>query len=281
MAARKETPNKDTKETGEEVAREREEATDDIQGNPTSVDWKVLRRAFPKESHKTKDIGRGRSFTYVDGATVIRRLIQGAGNLWSFEIVGTPWKEKTARGEVEKVICRLTIDGTSREHVGVQELGNSGADAEAKGAVTDALKKCATLFGIGLELYGPDYDDSGVNTPATPVKPQESSYRQQDKPPVVPAPRHAYRDEEKAAPPSEVAAPSRGADGAPLTDSAQLKNLHVAMGRKGLKNDWLMEKSVAILGDETARLMLERFEGKPWRGLSRLQVNALIKELNK
>ena len=27
-----------------------------------------------------------------------------------------------------------------------------------KGAVSDALKKAATLFGVGLELYGPDYE---------------------------------------------------------------------------------------------------------------------------
>jgi hypothetical protein len=58
----------------------------------------------------------------------------------------------------------LTIPGLgTREHIGVQAVEERGGEDLVKGAITDALKKAATLFGVGLELYGPDYEAGEVN----------------------------------------------------------------------------------------------------------------------
>ncbi len=35
-----------------------------------------------------------------------------------------------------------------------------GGEDMVKGAASDCLKKCATLFGVGIELYGPDIESS-------------------------------------------------------------------------------------------------------------------------
>jgi hypothetical protein len=49
---------------------------------------------------------------------------------------------------------RLTLPGCgSREHIGVQVIRERDGEDMYKGAITDALKKAATLFGVGLELY--------------------------------------------------------------------------------------------------------------------------------
>lgn len=62
----------------------------------------------------------------------------------------------------------LTIPGVdTRSHVGVQVVNaGSGGEDLWKGAVSDGIKKAATLFGLGKELYEdvevPDYDPGYV-----------------------------------------------------------------------------------------------------------------------
>lgn len=146
---------------------------------------------FPPSTHKTK-IVQGKKLTYVDGPTIMRRLNAATNGEWNFEIIsqdirpfGTTLKKEeriilTARG-------RLTIPGLgSREHMGVQVVNaESGGEDLWKGAITDALKKAATLFGVGLELYGPDYESGEIeNTPAPrPQRQQPTPITQQPRRP--------------------------------------------------------------------------------------------------
>ena len=80
-------------------------------------------------------------------------------------------------GKLSFALVTLSLPGLgSRQHIGVQAVeANSGEDVIAKGAVTDALKKAATLFGVGLELYGPDYEEKPAPAPETktPLKAAE------------------------------------------------------------------------------------------------------------
>lgn len=133
---------------------------------PAHVDLDKLTRDFPREAVKQRPVGGNRKASYVDGQTVIRRLNEATGNDWTFT-VDRYWTE----GNVTLALVTLTIPGHgSRQHIGVQSNdGRSGEDAAAKGPITDALKKAATLFGVGLEFYGPDYE-GGETTQQPPTK---------------------------------------------------------------------------------------------------------------
>lgn len=112
-----------------------------------------LGQPFPLEAIKTREGGGKRRLSYVEGHTVIRRLNEVCGE-WSFSVI-REWNE----GDLLKAHGCLTIPGLgSREHIGVQKVSPNGGEDLHKGAITDSLKKCATLFGVGLELYGPDYE---------------------------------------------------------------------------------------------------------------------------
>jgi hypothetical protein len=152
-----------------------------------SVDLEKLTKPFPTSAHKQRQI-QGRPFTYVEGHTVIHRLNEATGNTWSMEVksistveTAENWKQVTAH-------VALTIPGLgTREHIGIQDVHVKGADL-VKGAITDALKKAATLFGVGLELYGPDYE-------AGEIAGERGSYKQARG--VAPAPPGAPPAEER------------------------------------------------------------------------------------
>jgi hypothetical protein len=105
-----------------------------------------------------KDSRGQMTFEYVTGGQVTQRLNDVLGPLgWEFAILahGEDHKEYWVRG-------RLTVyrpDGTpiSKEQFGSQKLKVIRSTGEPldigfdlKGAATDALKKCASLFGVGL-----------------------------------------------------------------------------------------------------------------------------------
>ena len=154
---------------------------------PTMYDKLAAR--FPASAHKTKTIG-GTGLTYVDGETVISRLNDALGfDGWSFEVrdVKVLEDEVWALGRMTIYAGALTI---VREQAGGQIINRTrGTPAiqarpaipaeddrpeqpaieaqparkghvielsnDIKGAITDCLKKCATLAGVALYLYDP------------------------------------------------------------------------------------------------------------------------------
>ena len=113
-----------------------------------------LSKPFPREAIKQREGGRGKMLDYVEAHTIIRRLNAATGGRWDFAVL-----REEREGDLLKATCRLTIPELgSREHVGVQKVSDRGGEDLHKGAISDALKKCATLFGVGLELYGEDYE---------------------------------------------------------------------------------------------------------------------------
>lgn len=115
----------------------------------------ALSKPFPVAAIQQRPGGGGTKLDYLSTDTVIRRLNRATGNNWSFA-VDKVWTE----GTNSFALCTLTIPGLgSRQHIGVQSTDSrQGEDAVAKGAVSDSLKKCSTLFGVGLELYGKDFE---------------------------------------------------------------------------------------------------------------------------
>ena len=107
------------------------------------------------------DVRGGVELTYVTGEQVTRRLneVLGVGG-WSFRIlrhdVSADADEAWALGEIV-----AEIDGkcVTRQQFGSQKIKRSRSTGapldlgfDLKGAATDAMKKCASLLGVGLYL---------------------------------------------------------------------------------------------------------------------------------
>jgi hypothetical protein len=101
--------------------------------SPAAVKWKVQTQT-PKESPKN-----GLIVGYVDARLVAERLNLVCGGEWSdaYALYGD-------RLDAGFIICHLTIDGVTRSDVG-QGSGKAG--------YSDALKRAAVKFGVGVSLY--------------------------------------------------------------------------------------------------------------------------------
>lgn len=111
----------------------------------------ALSAPFPAHAIKQRQGGGNQMFDYVETETVIRRL-NATVQVWDFRI--------TEIKVVEALLVvwgELTIPGLgTRSGTGVQQL--RGGEDMWKGAASDCLKKCATLFNVGIDLYGPDLE---------------------------------------------------------------------------------------------------------------------------
>lgn len=105
---------------------------------PEHVEWRVQGKAQPGQ--------RAQVVAYVSSRTVAERLDSAVGcGAWSFE--WTPLHVDAA-GEVQTARGALTIHGVTKADVG------TGSNFEAsKGCVSDALKRCAVLWGVARYLY--------------------------------------------------------------------------------------------------------------------------------
>ena len=160
------------------------------------------------------------TLSYIGGHIVIRLLNQAFNYQWSFEVIKEeiipslpkPMSEyKNGRRQpvlnpdgsqkmepqppVVKVLGRLTVPGLGiKEQYGSKVLIGGATEQESafKSASTDALKKCASLFGIGLDLYGEaegleqQLHDQAMNTPVESTPPVQSPRPQTKAPEVNP-----------------------------------------------------------------------------------------------
>jgi hypothetical protein len=111
------------------------------------------------------DVRGGVKVTFISGEQVVRRLNEALGVAgWSFRIlehgVNQEADEAWALGEIV-----AEIDGkmVTRQQFGSQKLRRSRSTGapldlgfDLKGASTDAMKKCASLLGVGLYLSRKD-----------------------------------------------------------------------------------------------------------------------------
>ena len=96
---------------------------------------------------------------------MITRLNEGC-DAWTFEVVS----HKVEADEVI-VLGKLTADGQTKMHFGgtaitLDKEGRAVSIADdLKAAASDALKKCASLFGVALEMYGGASPGNGNGRP--------------------------------------------------------------------------------------------------------------------
>lgn len=113
----------------------------------------ILNRPFTADKIHTKPDGT----KYIEAVNVIERLNEAFGNTgWSFF-----HKEPIEADETQEVVCSGKIEAhinnrtVCKEHSGSCRYDTELSYGEARtGSIQMALKKCASLFGIGLkQLY--------------------------------------------------------------------------------------------------------------------------------
>jgi hypothetical protein len=123
----------------------------------TAQDLKALKAPFPKDrlgvkvQSTNRDKTRAMLVLYLQHTDVQDRL-EEIDPAWTTEVL-----HEERSGDTTYVRLRMTVKGVTRENVGE---GN-----DPKAAYSDALKRCAMLFGVGRYLYDSptvwtDYDES-------------------------------------------------------------------------------------------------------------------------
>jgi hypothetical protein len=108
--------------------------------------------SFRTAESKPNARGSVRTLTYID-ANDVRRRLNAVDPNWGFHVFDSHWRH----GIVE-VRAELTVGGAMRSDYGAAEVNKprsfdgdpQSVDLHAvKSASSDALKRCATMFGIG------------------------------------------------------------------------------------------------------------------------------------
>jgi hypothetical protein len=116
-----------------------------------------LEAPFAAEQIRQREGEQGQLLDYVETHCVIARLNEALAGDWSFEIVECQLREEIS--EV-MVLGRLSTGNICKMQFGSAKLKRQRSGGElvclgddVKAAASDALKKCATLLGVGLHLY--------------------------------------------------------------------------------------------------------------------------------
>ena len=126
--------------------------------NTALIPRDMLEAPFPPDLIKSRPGAFGNSLSYLEGHTVIGRLNEAFDGNWSFEIVTHQVLDEEvlvlAKFRCESAGVVKMAFGSSKI-TRDQRSGNPIAlGDDLKAAATDALKKAATLLGVGLSLYG-------------------------------------------------------------------------------------------------------------------------------
>jgi len=129
------------------------------------MDFELIEKEFEQDKIKTRKGKSGAMLSYVETPEYIRRLNQVFDYNWSFEIV-----DDRIEGDFVIVKGKLTAEGITKMQYGTSQVTKSKDDGELiaigddfKAAASDCLKKCASLFGIGLHLYNSTPEVSGMD----------------------------------------------------------------------------------------------------------------------
>src|SRR6266571_6595950 len=115
----------------------------------------LLEKPFSPDQIKQREGLYGDMLDYVEGSAVIQRLNDAFNADWSFEVIEHRIHEKEV-----VILGKLTTQGVSKCQFGKSKITRTketkaevSIGDDLKAATTDAIKKCATLFGVALHLY--------------------------------------------------------------------------------------------------------------------------------
>jgi len=135
-----------------------------------------LLQRTPRKEIKTRQGRGGLQFSYVEHGYVTERLNLVFGFNWDFEVV-----DKQILDDEVIVEARLTVRTPGGQTIVKTQFGGAEIKRHASGprngrplsiaddykaAASDALKKCASLLGVGLDLYGRDRPYEADEPPA-------------------------------------------------------------------------------------------------------------------
>lgn len=125
----------------------------------------LLEKPFDPDQIKQREGNFGKMLNYIPGYSVIQRLNDAFDAKWSFEIARFDMLED--KDEII-VLGKLTVNGIVKSQFGSSRITKARESGEVisladdlKAAATDAIKKCATLMGVGLHLYNNDGNSAG------------------------------------------------------------------------------------------------------------------------
>jgi recombination DNA repair RAD52 pathway protein len=120
----------------------------------------LLEKPFDPEQIKQREGNFGKMLEYIEGHAIIQRLNDAFEAEWSFSILKheilIETDEVIVLGELRSGDVIKTQFGSSRITRNRETGDIISLAGDFKAAGTDALKKCATLLGIGLHLYNGD-----------------------------------------------------------------------------------------------------------------------------
>jgi len=121
-------------------------------------------------------------YPYFSGSDIIRRVIDATDNNYSWEILRISQEKDVADRVYWWVHGRLTIPGLgAREGIGVHQAAGGSTNPQwteaVKAASTDAFKRAAALFGVGLECDGELMSAPGVPTASISERTPPDSHR--------------------------------------------------------------------------------------------------------
>jgi len=123
----------------------------------------ILEQPFDQSLVRTRPASYGGSLSFVEGHEYVKRLNSALNGQWSFEITAHQITDNECI-----VIGKLTADGVVKMSFGGSDIKRRKETGEIicladdlKAAATDALKKAASLLGVGLHLYGDSQPDNG------------------------------------------------------------------------------------------------------------------------
>lgn len=130
--------------------------------NMSDATYLKLAQEFEHEFHDNRG---GVDLTYITGEQAISRLNEVLGHDgWSFRVLQSQVVEDEVLVLGELTVVDTTVDPSRRDETvhqqyGSQKIKRRKTDAaildigfDYKGAATDALKKCASMIGVGLYL---------------------------------------------------------------------------------------------------------------------------------
>lgn len=117
----------------------------------------LLEEPFGPEQIKQREGNFGKTLDYIEGSSVIQRLNDSLEAKWSFDILEHKILDNT---DEVVVLGKLAAGDIAKTQFGSSKITRARETGEMisladdfKAAGTDALKKCATLLGVGLSLY--------------------------------------------------------------------------------------------------------------------------------
>ena len=133
--------------------------------------YKALTKTFSKD--EIKDAPKGKFGKYVPHHLITKRLNEVMHDGWTFEILR---EIKDKSGRCSGVVARMTIDGLGfRDEIGDTNAQQDGRNTDSeliKLATSDAIKRCAMRFGIGLHLWTGDIPEEEAWSGSTPARQQ-------------------------------------------------------------------------------------------------------------